>query len=176
MKMRIWSVLLLLVLLTACAPAKRTGNWISIPPLQKGENKSFAVKLEPLKKDKRFFVAFHLSVRNKTGRALTIDWNKTLYIHNGSPYGVFAFKGIDPATIKGSIPPDVIAPGKIFSKEIFPVDLVAFAPMREEVLDKKGRGLFPGPIPAGESGIHLVIHQDGQEIIQKITLDIKEAG
>lgn len=173
MKTTLWSVLFLLMVLTACAPAKSTKSWTSIPPVQKGENRYFDARFEPLKKGKRFFVSFRLDVGNKTDRELTIDWNKTRYLHNGRSYGVFVFKGIDPATIKNAIPPDTIAPGETFSKEIFPVNLVAFTPMRDEVLDKKGRGIYPGPIPAGESGIHLVVGQSGKEIVQKLTIEIK---
>ena len=173
MKIKIWSIVFLLILLTACAPTKKIKNWISSPSVQKGGNKSFGVRFEPLKGDKKFFVSFRLSVMNKTNKSLKIDWNKTRYIYKGQPYGGFVFYGIDPATIKDSIPPDFIEPGKLFSKEIFPTNLVAFTPIREVVLDKEGRGIYPGPIPAGENGISLVIFQGEQEIVEKIVLNIR---
>ncbi len=173
MKIKIWSVLVLLIVLTACAPTKKIKNWVSSPSVQKGGNKSFEARFEPLKGDKKFFVSFRLSVMNKTDKNLKIDWNKTRYIYKGQPHGGFVFYGIDPATIKDSIPPDLIAPGKLFSKEIFPANLVAFTPIREEVLNKKGRGIYPGPIPAGENGISLVILQGEQEIVDKIVLKIR---
>jgi len=173
MKIKIWSIVFLLILLTACAPTKKIKNWISSPSVQKGGNESFGVRFEPLKGDKKFFVSFRLSVMNKTNKSLKIDWNKTRYIYKGQPYGGFVFYGIDPATIKDSIPPDFIEPGKLFSKEIFPTNLVAFTPIREVVLDKKGQGIYPGPIPAGESGISLVILQGEQEIVEKIVLNIR---
>ncbi|MBL7204633.1 MAG: hypothetical protein ISS63_09905 [Desulfobacteraceae bacterium] len=173
MKIKIWSVLFLLILFTACAPTKKIKNWVSNPSVQKGGNRSFEARFEPLKGDKKFFVSFRLSVMNKTDKSLKVDWNKTRYIYKGRPYGGFVFYGIDPATIKDSIPPDLIAPGKLFSKEIFPTNLVAFTPIREEVLNKKGRGIYPGPIPAGENGISLVILQGEQEIVEKIVLNIR---
>lgn len=173
MKTGWWRGLLLLTLLTACAPAKGARDWVSIPPVQTGENRSFDVRFEPLKKDKRFFVSFRLDVRNKTDRDLVIDWNKTCYFHNGRVDGVFVFQGIDPATIKNAIPPDTIAPKTTFSREVFPAHLVAFAPMREEILDAKGKGLFPGPLPAGENGIHLVVREGGEEMVQRLTVVIK---
>ena len=173
MKIKIWSVLFLLILLTACAPTKKIKDWISSPSVQKGGNKSFGARFEPLKGDKKFFVSFRLSVMNKTDKSLKIDWNKTRYIHKGQPYGGFVFYGIDPATIKDSIPPDFIEPGKLFSKEIFPTNLVAFTPIREVVLDKEGKGIYPGPIPAGENGISLVILQGEQKIVEKIVLNIR---
>lgn len=173
MKIKIWSVLVLLIVLTACAPTKKIKNWVSSPSVQKGGNKSFEARFEPLKGDKKFFVSFRLSVRNKTDKGLKIDWNKTRYIYKGQPHGGFVFYGINPADIKNSIPPDLIAPGQLFSKEIFPANLVAFTPIREEVLNKKGRGIYPGPIPAGENGISLVILQGEQEIVDKIVLKIR---
>jgi hypothetical protein len=173
MKTRWWSYFLLLILLTACAPEKGVRDWTSIPSVQAGQNRFFDVRFEPLKRDKRFFVLFRLDVTNKTDQELIIDWNKTRYFYNGQENGPFVFKGIDPATIQNAIPPDTIAPGGTFSREIFPANLVAFAPMREEVLDKKGKGLFPGPIPAGENGIRLVVGQNGKEIVQKLTVEIR---
>jgi len=173
MKTGCWSVLLLFIMLTACAPERGARNWTSIPSVRAGENRVFDARLEPLKQDKQFFVSFRLDIMNKTGRTLTIDWNKTRYVHNGRAGGPFVFKGIDPKTIRNAIPPDTIGPGETFSREIFPAGLVAFTPMREEVLDRKGRGLFPGPLPAGRNGIHLVVVYNGEEIVQKLTVEIQ---
>jgi hypothetical protein len=174
MKMRVWSVIFILAILVSCAPEKRIKNWMSDPSVQTGENRYVETRLEPIKIDKKFFAAFRLWVRNKTDKPLKIDWNRTLYIYNGRPNGGFAFKGIDPGTIKkGDIPSDTIAPRATFTKEIFPVNLVAFTPMREEVVNQKGRGLYPGPIPAGENGMDLVIRENGQEITVKSTLSIQ---
>lgn len=119
MKIKIWSVLVLLIVLTACAPTKKIKNWVSSPSVQKGGNKSFEARFEPLKGDKKFFVSFRLSVMNKTDKNLKIDWNKTRYIYKGQPHGGFVFYGIDPATIKDSIPPDLIAPENYFQKRSF---------------------------------------------------------
>jgi len=173
MKTGWWRGLLVLTMLTACAPAKGARDWASIPPVRTEETRSFDVRFEPLKKDKRFFVSFRLNIRNKTDRDLTIDWNKTRYLHNGRPNGVFVFRGIDPASIKNAIPSETIAPKTTFSREIFPAHLVAFTPMREEVLNKKGEGLFPGPLPAGENGISLVVQQDGKEMVQELSVEIR---
>lgn len=159
---------------TACAPAKKEiKNWVSVPAVQTAENASVRVRFEPLKRDKRFFVSFQLVVDNKTDQALTLDWNQTQYLRNGKPYGPFAFRGIDPESIKKAIPPDTIGPGQTFSREIFPVNLVAFTPMREEVMDREGKGLFPGPIPAGQNGIRLVLKQGRKDIVETLTADIQ---
>jgi len=167
----IWVVLMVL---TACAPTKpRSKDWTSIPPVQMAKNRYYDARIEPVKRDKRFFVAFRLDVVNKTDGKLTIDWNRTRYLHKGKPYGAFAFRGINPEDIRKNIPPETIARGETFSREIFPVNLVAFAPMREEVLDQKGKGLFPGPIPGGQNGIRLVIRPGREEIIETLTVEIR---
>jgi len=165
--------LVFLTVMAACAPDRGPRDWTSIPRVQTEENGLFDVRLEPLKKDKRFFVSFRLKIANKTQRDLAIDWNKTRYIHNGQPKGVFAFPGIDPASIKKAIPPDTVAPGSVFSREIFPAHWVAFAPMREEVLNKEGKGLFPGPLPEGQNGIRLVIRQGAKETVRDVTVEIQ---
>ncbi|MBW2353687.1 MAG: hypothetical protein JRF51_10745 [Deltaproteobacteria bacterium] len=174
MKIRPLNAFLVLILLAGCASTKIPRAWISSPPAQRGENRSFKATLEPLKGGERFFVSFRLSVRNKTDKTLRIDWNRTRYIYQGRPNGGFVFRGIDPAAIKGSsIPPDPIRPGELFSKEIFPTSLVAFTPFRDVVTDKQGKGIQPGPIPAGENGISLAIRQGEREMVERILLNIR---
>ncbi|MBW2709862.1 MAG: hypothetical protein JRD04_11475 [Deltaproteobacteria bacterium] len=135
--MRFGSVVLLVLFLAACVPAK---TWISSPPAQQVQNTDFTTRLTPLKRDKEQFVSFRLFIDNKTGQSLKIDWNQTRYLVNGKSYGKMVFPNIDPASIKKSIPPAIIPAGSTFSREVFPLKLVAFAPMREEILDKEGRG------------------------------------
>jgi len=169
-KMRIGSVVLLLLFLAACGPVKKT--WISSPSTQQVQNADFSARLTPLKRDKEHFVSFRLFIDNKTGQNLKIDWNQTRYLVNGKSYGKVVFPDIDPATIKTSIPPAIIPAGGTFSKEVFPVKLVAFAPMREEMLDKEGRGLYPGPLPEGKNSIDLKIYKGDRLMRQRITVDI----
>ena len=169
--MRIGSVVLLLLFLAACVPAK---TWISSPSTQQVKNADFSARLTPLKRDKEHFVSFRLFIDNKTGQNLKIDWNQTRYLCNGKSYGKMVFPDIDPATIKTSIPPTIIPANGTFSKEVFPLKLVAFAPMREEILDKEGRGLYPGPLLEGKNSIDLAIYKGDRLIRQRITVDIKQ--
>jgi hypothetical protein len=168
-----WCGLLLMVIVAAaCASITGGHDWQSRPTVQTEKGPLVDVRLEPLKNGKRFFVAFRLDITNHSAHQVSIDWNKTRYLHNGRTNGAFVFRGIDPAAIKAAIPPDTIAPGATFSREIFPAHLVAFTPMREEVLDAKGQGLFPGPLPAGENGIRLIITKNGEETVQDLAVDI----
>ena len=156
-----------------CAPTMVS---ISDPKIQTAANPYYQTQFEPLTRDHNFFVVFHLTVTNKSNKDLQIDWNKTRYLYNGKPYGVFVFKGIEPKDIKNrTIPPDVIRPEATFSKEIAPYKLLARAPIRGR--SKAGTdepAITPGPIPAGESGILLVVRQAGKQIVEKMTVSIKE--
>ncbi len=169
--MRIGSIVCMLLFLAACVPAK---TWISNPSTQQIQNSDFSAQLTPLKRDKEHFVSFRLFIDNKTDQKLKIDWNQTRYLVNGKAYGPFVFPGIDPATIKKSIPPATIPANSTFSKEVFPLKLVAFAPMRQEILDGEGRGLYPGPLPAGKNTMDLIIYQGDRQLRQRITVDIEQ--
>ena len=169
--MRIGSIVCLLLFLTACVPAK---TWISRPSTQQVQNTDFSARLTPLKRDKEHFVSFRLFIDNKTDRKLKIDWNRTRYLVNGKAYGPFVFPNIDPATIKTSIPPATIPANGTFTREVFPLKLVAFAPMRQEILDGEGRGLYPGPLPAGKNAMDLIIYQGDRQLRQRITVDIEQ--
>ena len=171
--MKIGTVVLMAFLMAACVTEK-TKSWTSIPPTRQVQNADFSAQLTPLKRDKANFVSFRLSIDNRTNQPLKIDWNQTRYLCDGKSYGPVVFPGIDPATIKKSIPPAVISAGGTFTREIFPLKLVAFAPMREQALDGEGRGLYPGPLPQGENTIDLVIYQGERQVRQQITVNIRQ--
>jgi len=171
--MRIGIVVFVLLSLTACVTAK-TNTLSSRPSTQQVQNADFSAQLTPLKRDKEHFVSFRLFIENKTDQDLKIDWNQTRYLVNGKAYGPVVFPSIDPATIKTSIPPDVIPARGTFSREVFPVKLVAFAPMRQEILDGEGRGLYPGPLPKGKNTIDLVVYRGDRQIKQQISVDIEQ--
>ena len=169
--MRMGSIVCLLLLLTACVPSK---TWISRPSTQQVQNSDFSARLTPLKRDKEHFVSFRLFIDNKTNQKLKIDWNQTRYLANGKAYGPFVFPDIDPATIKTSIPPAIIPANGTFTKEVFPLKLVAFAPMRQQILDGEGRGLYPGPLPKGKNSMDLIIYKGDLQLRQRITVDIEQ--
>ncbi len=170
-----WSLLLAgVALLTACAQPRAVREWTSIPLARTEETPACDVRLEPIKKGRQFFAVFRLTVRNKSPRTLILDWNRTRYLHNGLENGPFAFAGIDPATIRdASIPAESISPGSTLDKEIFPANLIAYTPMREELLNGKGRGLFPGPLPEGNNGIRLIIQENGHSMVQDVVVEIR---
>ena len=67
-------------LIAGCAPVMVSK---SDPAIQIVSNPNFEVQFEPLNQGLKSFVAFRLTVTNKTDNQLQIDWNKTRYIYNG---------------------------------------------------------------------------------------------
>lgn len=158
----------ILVLGAGCAP---TLVLHSTPRIQTAANSYYDVQFEPLKEGNNFFVSFKLSITNKTRKDLIIDWNKTRYLFNNRAFGVFVFEGIQPENIKNSnIPPDVIPAGQSFSKIIAPYQLLARAPLASK--SQNAGKISTGPIPSGQNGIALLITQNGQKIVEKLTVNI----
>jgi len=165
------SVMVLLFVASGCT---KTRVWESTPQVSELGSSYYKVLFEPLTKDHTFYVLFRLEVANKTNKDLRIDWNKTKYLLNGRSHGVFVFEGIDPQNIsKLTIPDDIIPAGEKFSKEIAPYTMLARAPLRIKERSEGEEAIKPGPLPAGENGILLVIRQDGQEISDKVTVKIE---
>ena len=147
--------------------------WVSSPVVQSTGNQYYEAQLEPLSNGHKFFVSFRLTVTNKTDQNLELDWNKTVYIHNGLTRGGFVFRGIKPEDIKEStIPADTILGGHTFSKLISPYKLLARAPLRDPRIEATESSIYPGILPAGENGMVLVIRLNGKEVVEKITLTI----
>ncbi len=164
------SIIFILFVFTGCVPST---VWRSTPTVQNAENEYYEAQLEPLTNGHKFFVSFRLTVTNKTGKNLEIDWNKTLYIHNGRTRGGFVFKGIKPEDIKNStIPADTILGEHTFSKVISPFKMLARPPLRDPGIEATESTIYPGILPTGENGILLVVRQNGKEVVKRITLTI----
>ena len=164
------SIIFILFVFTGCVPST---VWRSTPTVQNAENEYYEAQLEPLTMGHKFFVSFRLSVTNRTGKDFEIDWNKTLYIHNGRTRGGFVFKGIKPEDIRDStIPPDAILAGVTFSKVISPFKMLARPPLRDPGVEATESTIYPGILPTGQNGILVVVRQNGKEVVQKITLTI----
>ena len=158
-------------LLCACA-SMPVQQWYSEPTHQTIAGPGLRVTLEPLKENTEYFVGFRLTLHNDGQTPLTLDWNKTRYLHNAKDLGLFIFKGIDPAAIQGNIPPEVVPAGAVFTQEIFPLRTIAFLP-RDQIPQEGRRGFIPGILPAGENGILLSLSRDGQASSQKLSLRLR---
>jgi hypothetical protein len=161
----------LLTLCCGCAAAP-VQLWQSLPARQTVADPNLRVELEPLKQDKAYFSSFRLTIQNTSAKPVAVDWNDTRYLHKGQDLGPFVFRGIDPATIQGQIPPTVIPPGEALALEIFPLRTIAFLP-RSDRPDPGRLGFMPGILPAGENGILLVVKQDEQQLRQTLSLRLR---
>ena len=164
-------IILIMFGLSGCSTTK---VWTSMPQIQAIENPYYKARFEPLKKNDAFFVSFRLVVDNRTSTDLKIDWNKTRYLLNGRAHGGFVFKGIDREKIKKlEIPDDIVFSGETFSKEISPYTMLARAPIRTKQRSEGEKAIQSGILPEGENGILLVIRKNGDEIRERITVDIE---
>jgi len=147
--------------------------WLSDPEIQLVETSIYDAQFQPLKNENNIFVAFNLTVINKTEQDLVIDWNRSRYIHDGRGRGPFVFEGIEPEAIRiETVPPDIIPPKGRLSKRIAPFRLIAFAPLGSPGVGIATEGISAGKIPAGENGIYLVARQGERDFRKKITVQI----
>lgn len=166
---------ILLLLLMGCASQKPQKVWKSLPVVQVSSLEIFDIQIKPLKLDNPFFVAFELTVQNKTSLPLEINWNKSRYYHRGQNKGLFVFKGIEPKAIKKrTIPNEIIPAGNRKTKRISPARTIAW--LSREQIPKPGEGAFiPGMLPSGDNGVSLVLQQNDKEWRQTLTLKIIKA-
>ena len=144
---------------------------VSTPEIQNVTGDGYEIQLEPLKQGHPFFVAFELTINNRSTEPIFIDWNLTRYNFNGRPAGSLVWRGINAKAIKKQrIALEAIAPGGIFSREIAPHKLVAWQPLRSDSVSPGESGLSAGQLPAGENGVRLVFRKGGE--LLKETLSV----
>jgi hypothetical protein len=129
------------------------------------DNQLFTATMTPKKGTYPYFAYFHVTLSNKSDQDLVIDWNATQYLLNGAPRGVLVFEGIDPESIKaGTIPPETVASGATFARDLMPLRLIAWSPIREK--SPGSQAITPGMFPDGRNGIRLAVrHANGQMTI-----------
>ena len=146
-----------------CSGVQTRSNsaWTAQPEFFEINNELFSAKIEPQKGKTPYYAFFLLTLTNISEADLVVDWNATQYLFNGRPQGVMVFEGIDPAAVKNAVvPAEKIAPGAVFSREIMPMRLIAWSPIKENTAG--GRSITPGMLPIGENGIRLAVrHENG---------------
>ncbi|MHC4211926.1 MAG: hypothetical protein ACYSWP_01010 [Planctomycetota bacterium] len=164
---------LFLLSLMGCAPKT---VFISRPPIKTAIKPGYELKFEPLKRDSKSFEVFRLTIKNKTDEEFQIDWHKTSYLRNGRKYGMFVSKDTEAGKVMDPEKRyDIIAPGETYTKIIAPLKLVAWAVPKYSATKRIDESPFSaGPIPAGKSGILLVIKQEEKELTERISVDIIE--
>ena len=165
------AVLALLAAVSCAAPPR---SWVSRPDVRQLEDTGRALFFEPIKEQEPYFTAFRLTVVNRSGAPLSIDWNRTRYLHGGKNAGPFAFKGISPEKIREKrVEPDVVAPGERFTKIIAPLRLIAFAPMGKSGVGIATQGIRAGKLPEGENGISIVMTSPAGPVRRQMTVRIE---
>jgi len=149
--------------------------WTSDPSIQSVNTDKYSIRFEPIKESGNFFEFFRLTIVNKSNQNILLDWNNTLYLHQGRENGKFGFAGIDPQAVQeGTVPPDTITPGDTLSRNIVPLKLIAFAPLSARNMKDRGAGIGGGIIPAGKNGARLAMDLDGRKINREIALQITQ--
>lgn len=108
--------------------------------------------------------SFSLVVKNKTNKNIELNWNKTFFINKGQVSGRFMLADTQYTDRGNARVSDVIFPGGVLRKNIWPNTLVYFSNVG---------GMYGGwtnlEIPKNrEIGIYLTINIDGVETSRKI--------
>lgn len=149
--------------------------WTAKPEFREVDNQLFNVKIEIKKGEYPYYAFFLLTLTNKSNDDMIVDWNASRYLFNGRPDGVLVFEGIDPETIKTAmVPSETVAPGAVFSREIMPMRLIAWSPIREKTSDSKS--ITPGMLPAGENGIRLAVQHGNRQMTIPLSIHISREG
>ena len=145
------------ILVSACAPKNL---WKSEPSMTKVSNTFFDASISPIY---RFngYKGFLLNVHNKTSGKIEIDWNNTFYVHAGNKDGGFWVEGIpyDASKESGNT---YIAPGDIFTNEIYPAKLRVLSQMAAAYVNEN--------MEPGENGVYLTVNVKGTPISETLTL------
>jgi hypothetical protein len=156
---------LAIFLMIGCVPKY---TWKADPVIQTIDNQSYTAQIKPVERYKGIFAGFKLTVDNKTGQDIEIDWNKTLYLQNNQTNGGFMFEGIVYADRNNPKAPDVVFANDTFKKEIWPSNLVYYS----RSLTAEFSGWEHKGLPAGQNGIYLTMRINGHEVHEKLMVDV----
>ena len=135
---------------------------IKAPPVTTS-NAVFEAKLTPVCSNG--CTSFILSIRNLSDKDIELDWNKTLFIANGTTSGGFMFEGVLYRDRNNQKAPDMIFAKGTFTKAIYPNNLVEYRSGQYGGWDHTSMG-------TGENGVYLTVKVGNEEIKEKITTNI----
>jgi hypothetical protein len=159
--------------LIGCSGVQTLSNvvWTAQPESREVDNPLFLAEFEPQKREYPYYASFLLTLTNKSDADLIVDWNASRYLIDGRSQGVFVFEGVDPTMVKNAtIPAEAVAPGAVFSREIMPLRLIAWSPIKEKTTTH--RSISPGILPVGENGIRLAIRHNGEQMTIPLSIRI----
>jgi hypothetical protein len=123
-------------------------------------NHCFDASIEPSPSYPKGYTSFLLTVKNKTERDLTIDWNRSFYIRDGATKGGLDNRNRCPS---GKKDPDTIFPQGVFSTYVFP----------DVLLVEEWMGCDHDYLPVGDNGVMLSVTCEGKEIREKMNVRIR---
>lgn len=156
---------MVLFLMVGCVPKY---TWQAIPLIQQVDAQSYNARIEPISKYENIYDGFKLTVNNKTGQDIEIDWNRTLYLHNGQTKGGFMYEGIIYTDRNNPKAPDIVFANSKFEKEIWPCNLVYY----HRGLSADFSGWEHNALPAGQNGVYLTMKIKGHEVHEKLMLNV----
>jgi len=140
--------------------------WKSKPAIQIVENSYFIATISPSHCSAKGCKSFFLTVKNKTSKNLELDWNKTLYIADNQTSGGFMFEGVVYKDRNNPKPPDIVFSYGKLTRNIWPNKLAKFFSSTEWA------GWQNGAMPLGENGVYLTIIVDGEEVSERLTMNL----
>ena len=166
----------LLFLFSSCAPPVEVYN--ADPTTRNVRNDYFDVEFTPQKSEgKNYFDHFRLVIKNKTDKALILDWNQCNYLYQGKRRGLFGWEGLTFEILKKTRqhPKIPIGAGATNTSLIFPLELLGWDIHLSQSSAKRKRpedAYHLGIIPAGMNGIRIYATQDGKVIKERIMVNI----
>lgn len=107
-----------------------------------------------------------LTVKNKSSKAIEVNWNKTIFLANGQSSGGFIFDGVYLSDVNAPKAPDVVLSKGELKKMVWPAKLAKYT-------SGKYGGWSHRDIPMGSVGIYLTITADGKDYSQVMTTNLK---
>jgi hypothetical protein len=147
------------VMIVGCGVTQKA-LYKTVPEVQKCSNEYYEATIAPTGEVMGGRQGFILTVINKTDKDLELNWNGTYFMKNGQTSGGFMFEGIMYIDRNDPKPPDIIFPGKTFSRVISPNVLVEF----DGEWEHKGMG-------AGEYGVLLSVKVGEKEVREKMLIN-----
>lgn len=140
-----------------------TTTLVSLKERKPYEDDNVKISLSAAEGENKNVSSLLLSVENKSNNDLEIDWNKTVYLMNGSSNGGFMFDGIVYLQRNAPKSPDVVLSKNRLDKIILPNNLVSFE-----------NNWHHEELPEGENGISLVYVMNGTEKRATATIVIEK--
>lgn len=114
----------------------------------------------------RNFSSLTLRIENKTDKDFEIDWNHTLFIHNGATNSGFSYRGIILRDRDLPRKNDIIIAGSTFTRNLTPNALTSL------YCSKKRCMWTQNSLPNGENGVFLTLIIDGKKVQTKMSATI----